>query len=373
MIGGRAFRSVAGAFRRMSSRYRTKIVLKLFPSVPKGAFGGKRTTAFLEKHVFYREFEVEPRRLTLGACLVGTLALWSALSLGFYAHALFRAEGIRSELARTETRADDRQVALNAARRDYFLLLSRLQPMNEKVDELGSFAGKLATVAGVENLAASLGAPIEERNTNLALAAREIAVLDQRFERVGSFLETQEHALAHAPSISPLKDSFVPTDRFGYRTNRFTRQPGHEGTGGNDRQFHAGLDLAAPVGTPIHATADGTVHFAGRVPAKQNPRAAMYGNFVVIDHGNGVRTVYGHCDQLDVEAGEEVRRGQLVAWVGNTGRSTGPHLHYEVVVNGRPMDPEMFVLDVTIPDRRVHVAFDEGSVLIDEVEKLLGS
>jgi murein DD-endopeptidase MepM/ murein hydrolase activator NlpD len=99
---------------------------------------------------------------------------------------------------------------------------------------------------------------------------------------------------------------------------------------------------------------------------------ALYGKFVVLDHGNGTRTVYAHCDRLNVAAGEEVRRGDVIAWVGNTGRSTGPHLHYEVVVNGRPVDPELFILDVAIPKRRVRVDFDSTSLLVEEVDKIMG-
>jgi murein DD-endopeptidase MepM/ murein hydrolase activator NlpD len=357
----------------MSNRYRAKLVLKLFPSIPRGVFGSARLTGLLERHLFYREFELAPRQVTLALAVVVGLAFWGFTAVVLSLASMARVEGVREEIALREVQVGERERALAAARRDYYVLLSRLQPLDEKVGELSAFASKLAMVAGVEHLGRELGEAERDGAPDLALSTAQVAELDRRFARIGSFVDSQELVLSHTPSISPLKDSFVPTDRFGYRVSRFTRQASVEGRGGGDRQFHAGLDLAAPVGTPIHATADGTVHFAGHVPPKQNPRAALYGNFVVLDHGNGIRTVYGHCDQLAVSAGDEVRRGDVIAWVGSTGRSTGPHVHYEVVVNGRPLDPELFVLDVTIPERRVRVSFDEGSLLVDEVDRLLGN
>lgn len=357
----------------MSPRYRTKLVLKLFPSIPRAVFGGTKLTELLERHLFYREFTFSPWKLAFLAVALAALATWSVASLGLAWHAVHRTEGLQASLAAREAAVAEERQALNAARRDYYLLLSRLEPLNDKVDELADFSQRLAIVAGVGGLGEQLGSTAEQRRLELRLTEGEVAALDARFDRLGSFVAQQESELARTPSISPLKDTFVPTDRFGYRVSRFLRQQRARGSGGTgDRQFHAGLDLAAPIGTPIHATADGTVHFAARIPARQNPSAAYYGNFVVLEHGNGVRTVYAHCDRLNVQAGDEVQRGEVIAWVGNTGRSTGPHLHYEVVVNGRPVDPELFVLDVDIPDRRVRVDFQDHSLLVDEVDRLLG-
>jgi murein DD-endopeptidase MepM/ murein hydrolase activator NlpD len=96
-------------------------------------------------------------------------------------------------------------------------------------------------------------------------------------------------------------------------------------------EFHAGIDLAAATGTPVKATAPGVVRFAGA--------AAGYGNSVVLDHGTGVESRYGHLDTVGVARGQRVERGQAIGLSGNTGRSTAPHLHYEVIVDGRPVDP----------------------------------
>lgn len=101
--------------------------------------------------------------------------------------------------------------------------------------------------------------------------------------------------------------------------------------------MHEGLDIANHIGTQIYATANGVVSFAGRKPG--------YGKTVVIDHGYGLKTWYGHCHRLRVKTGQKVRRGQNIALVGNTGRSTGPHVHYEVRVHGIPVDPLSYILE----------------------------
>jgi murein DD-endopeptidase MepM/ murein hydrolase activator NlpD len=98
--------------------------------------------------------------------------------------------------------------------------------------------------------------------------------------------------------------------------------------------MHDGIDLAAPTGTDIYATGNGTV-----VKAK---RESSYGNLVEINHGFGYRTVYAHLSKIFVKAGDSVKRGQVIGHVGSTGRSTGPHLHYEVRYRGTPVNPEIY-------------------------------
>lgn len=360
----------------MPSRYRTPLVLKIFPRVPRGLFGsgkaGERVTAWLERRVFHREIEVSARKATFVAVTVAALGAWAVLALGLAAHELWRADRMRRELTvREESLAQERR-RLAAARRDVHVLLSRLEPLNDRVDRLSSFSKRLALAAGVESLAKDMETTAADRRLDLALTEQEIAELDRRFEQLGSFIQDRAFDLERTPSISPLRSAFVPTDRYGYRSARFLREPSAVAHGGDGRQFHAGLDLAATEDTPIHATAAGSVHFAGSIPARQDAPASLYGNFVVLDHGNGIRTVYAHCSQLLVETGDEVRRGQPIARVGSTGRSTGPHVHYEVVVNGRPLDPELFMLDQALPDRRERVQVEASSLLITEVDKLLG-
>jgi murein DD-endopeptidase MepM/ murein hydrolase activator NlpD len=102
-------------------------------------------------------------------------------------------------------------------------------------------------------------------------------------------------------------------------------------------KMHEGLDVGAPIGTPIVAPADGVVTFSGPKPG--------FGNFVQLDHGYGVETIFGHASTLAVKKGQKISRGDKIATVGNTGYSTGPHVHYEVRVNGTPVDPLYYVLN----------------------------
>ena len=138
-------------------------------------------------------------------------------------------------------------------------------------------------------------------------------------------LEGKRHRLQSTPSIWPTKGWM--TSRYGPRISPFTGR----------RQFHAGIDVAAATGAPIIAPARGRVTFVGY--------KGPLGKSVVVDHGFGVRTVYGHAHVIHVKIGDEVQRGQLLAEVGNTGRSTGPHLHYAVQVKGKARNPLDYIFD----------------------------
>ncbi|WP_420605711.1 M23 family metallopeptidase [Novosphingopyxis sp.] len=132
------------------------------------------------------------------------------------------------------------------------------------------------------------------------------------------------HIEVAIPSIQPISD-YRLTSYFGYRTDPF------KGRRGN----HKGIDMAAPTGTPVYATADGIIERAGWVNG--------YGNFIEIEHGNQVETRYGHMSRLNVESYQRVKQGDLIGFVGSTGRSTGSHLHYEVRIAGEPVDPLSFM------------------------------
>ena len=106
--------------------------------------------------------------------------------------------------------------------------------------------------------------------------------------------------------------------------------------------MHAGIDFTAPRGTPIQATGNGKVIKANR--------GSGYGNRVVIDHGYGYQTLYGHMERIDVKVGQIVKRGQAIGIVGSTGVSTAPHCHYEVILKGRKVDPIQFVTDGLTPE-----------------------
>ncbi len=135
----------------------------------------------------------------------------------------------------------------------------------------------------------------------------------------------QRDYLDSMPTLKPTNGWY--TSGFGLRNSPFTGKP----------TMHEGLDLANHVGSTIVAPASGIVTYAGARPG--------YGNLVTIDHGYGIQTQFGHVSRLYVKVGEKVKRGQRIAAVGNTGRSTGPHVHYEVRVNGIPVDPYFYILE----------------------------
>jgi murein DD-endopeptidase MepM/ murein hydrolase activator NlpD len=155
----------------------------------------------------------------------------------------------------------------------------------------------------------------------------EAAAVEYKTKHLEQELNTYEAVLrerAVTPSTWPVEGRL--TDGFGDRRNPF---------GGYSSEFHAGQDIATLFGTPVAATANGVVTFAGC----QNG----YGQVVVIDHGGGLTTRYGHLSHTDVEVGQNITRGEQVGRVGSSGRSTGPHLHYEIRINDEPVDPRPYL------------------------------
>lgn len=161
----------------------------------------------------------------------------------------------------------------------------------------------------------------------ISLATSASGSVDPRFQRLGASLarmEALERGLAGIPQVEPANMDFVSSG-FGYRSDPFT--------GG--AAFHAGLDFRGPIGAPIYAAAEGRVSFVG---VRQG-----YGNCVEIDHGNGLMTRYAHMSTFRARPGQKVEAGVIIGAIGNTGRSTGPHLHFEVRINDRPVNPRPFL------------------------------
>jgi murein DD-endopeptidase MepM/ murein hydrolase activator NlpD len=166
---------------------------------------------------------------------------------------------------------------------------------------------------------------ISSMNRSLDRLKTEVSIQERSFQELVEYLEDQKSLLASTPSIWPVKGWLTST--FGYRSSPFTGR----------RELHKGLDIATRSGTPVIAPADGLVVFAGR--------EGGFGNMIIIDHGYGITTRYGHCSSLEAKLGQKIKRGDVIARVGNTGRSTGPHVHYEVAVNGVSVNPSRYILN----------------------------
>jgi murein DD-endopeptidase MepM/ murein hydrolase activator NlpD len=231
----------------------------------------------------------------------------------------------------------------NRLRSDFVGRLDRLIAYEEKVsimfgrekppdlwssDALGGRGGGLATAAD-----SSESDPPDEsiqlRNRGGVLSAgwdRKVEWLHENFREDLDFGESRRERLRATPSIAPVKGGWR-TSKYGRRSSPFTGRS----------EFHRGLDITHRVGTPIIAPSAGKVTFVGRGP--------LWGVHVNIWHGFGFETFYGHMRQAAVRVGQQVDRGEVIGYLGSTGRSTGPHLHYQVNSGGIPVDPERYIFD----------------------------
>jgi len=166
---------------------------------------------------------------------------------------------------------------------------------------------------------------VERLSNRLDHLGKQAKIQSISFQELDNFFKNQKSLLSSTPSIWPTR-GWV-TSGFGFRKSPFTGL----------REKHEGWDIAARNGAPVRTTADGVVVVEGREYG--------YGNLVEIDHGYGLVTRYGHNSKHLVKVGDRVKRGQVVVLVGNTGRSTGPHLHYEVLLNGVPVNPKNYILE----------------------------
>ena len=172
--------------------------------------------------------------------------------------------------------------------------------------------------------------------TSLNNMGSRINVQKASYKDLGGMVKDKEKLLAATPAIQPVSNADLKriASGFGYRIDPVYKTV----------KLHPGLDFAAPAGTPIYATADGTVEFAGN-------RGDGYGNNVIINHGYGYKTLFGHMFRIKARGGQRVKRGEVIGWVGSTGKSTGPHCHYEVIKNGNKIDPIYFFYNDLTPEQ----------------------
>lgn len=275
----------------------------------------------------FRKIQVPVRlaKWTLGALSAGALIVG-----GMLAHYAWITVEIR-DLRRL--RAENQ--ALTEKTREYEHNVGRLQEkvlsLQKMVDKLGVMAGLVsapagATAAGVGGVTSSeTTAPSLDPGFAVRAMDRDVTDLAQKSERIESFYRDQKVLLASTPSIWPVRGYL--SSNFGNRIDPFTSQ----------RDFHSGIDISTPIGTKVVAPADGVVVACAE--------KGGYGNSIIIDHGYGMVTRYGHLAGYAVRPGRRVRRGDVIGFVGNTGRSAAPHLHYEVWVRDQAQNPIHFILD----------------------------
>ncbi|OQX63746.1 MAG: hypothetical protein B5M56_01880 [Desulfococcus sp. 4484_241] len=277
--------------------------------------------------------------LVAAACLLLVLFLFSDYAILMRESA--RAERLEKVMAGQEAELSKQEERLRS-------LVFRINRLKAQLMKFNMFEQKIRVIAGMDKEEAgsifgvgglvpddidpdmdSEGqrqAMLREMHSQLNILEAAFARQKEEFSSLLSSLHDKSRLLASTPSIRPIDGGWI-TSRFDYRISPFTGL----------REFHHGLDIAARIGTPVMAPADGTVIFSGK--------KGTLGNSIIIDHGNGIITRYGHLSKCMVKRGQTVKRGDLIGKVGNTGLSTGPHLHYEVRKHGVPVDPEKYILN----------------------------
>ncbi|MBS1651201.1 MAG: M23 family metallopeptidase [Bacteroidetes bacterium] len=177
---------------------------------------------------------------------------------------------------------------------------------------------------------------LKHTSERLDKISKQLYVQTKSFDEVVKLAKSKEKLLASIPAIMPLnnKDLKHLPSGYGWRTHPIYKT----------QEFHPGMDFTAEQGTPIYATGDGVIETA-------DASAQGYGNHVVIDHGFGYKTLYGHMSRVATKPGKKVKRGELIGYVGSTGLSTGPHVHYEVIKNGEKINPINFYYNDLTPQQ----------------------
>lgn len=291
------------------------------------------------------------KRVAIPVALLVALALVMTFGAALIGVSLRDYQTLRKSLA------DNHQLALTIDQQKDEIGQQRLQiqsfareinALKEKLVKLDQFEEKIRRVADLEpsqadgNLFGVGGAAPEDLDPQLELTQRHEGLMREMHQQVDALdtasqrqensfsnlldkLEVQRSLLASTPAIRPT-DGWM-TSRFGHRVSPFTGR----------KEFHKGVDIANRKGTAILAAAYGIVSYAGK--------KGTMGKVIVIDHGHGMITRYAHLSEVLKNRGEKVKRGDIIAQMGNSGRSTGPHLHYEVHLNGVPVNPAKYILN----------------------------
>ena len=263
----------------------------------------------------------------------GVLSFFVAVALSFsYAHMAFKAsdyDQLQAENTNLKIKTKDLQVSTSK--------------LSSKINELETLSEKITSViendpvftqAKKLNVRPEGGSRVDlttsqliassDLSTNLDVLRDKANGLESQYNLLSQVVDKRLVLDAVTPNIWPIRSHQIGSS-YGTRLDPFD----------SSEEVHLGLDIVAPVGSPVKSPASGTVRVA--------QRESDYGNLIVIDHGNGLTTRYGHLSGYAVHVGDKVTKRQLIGWVGMTGRTTGPHLHYEVRLNERPLNPRSYL------------------------------
>ena len=289
---------------------------------------GRLNTIIIVPHSKARfvKFSFSTRTLVAVACAGAFALVFSIIAIAYTGSAVNR----RVEVERL--RAENIELAgVNQE------LEGTIAEVQGRLDEFEERTSRLALAAGMDAEAVSFsgagasatrvgaGGPYDRLPESPDALTAQGRWVQRQLDLVEGKLAEQDRVLSSTPTMAPATG--LITDGYGRRKDPFTGR----------LAFHRGLDISARRGTPINAPADGIVVFAGR--------NGGLGRMVRVSHDFGFTTVYGHLDKITVEAGDEVYRGQEIGLLGNSGRSTGPHLHYEVHLEGKAQNPLYYILD----------------------------
>jgi murein DD-endopeptidase MepM/ murein hydrolase activator NlpD len=300
------------------------------------------TIVLADRHTgVYHRFRINPKPAIVAVLALFAIPVLIGLGLRWSAHA---------EIAELQTSADALTVENRSYRAATGELTAQLQSLQAAVTQLGDGS---AIDPGIQRAIERLPALVKSRAAggpppSATNHTRPVFVpgfnvpedtfgmlrdllyrLEGRLRTVQVGVERRQALAAATPTIWPAQGWL--TDAFGKRSDPFT----------GEQEFHSGLDISTDRGQPVYATANGTVQSAGP--------AGAYGNMVTLDHGFGLVTRYAHLQACKVRSGEMVRRGDVIGLVGSTGRSTGDHVHYEVLANGQTLNPLRFLLERSRP------------------------
>ncbi|ACN15758.1 putative metalloendopeptidase; cell wall-binding protein associated metalloendopeptidase [Desulforapulum autotrophicum HRM2] len=292
-----------------------------------------------------REFTVSKPQL-IGLLFIPFLVVTVLVYFG-YDYAKLKNASFENDLLCRQIENQDSEISLQ--RSQLQALASEINKIKDNVSALSNFENKVRIVANIKKKDDVNGGffgiggvsgedidpdiPLYERHNSLMREMHQqtdqinLSAQQQKvnFEELLTILNKKRNLLAATPSIRPAKGWI--TSPFGYRSSPFTGK----------KEFHSGLDIANKKGKKIVATANGVVAYAGE--------KRLIGKMVMIDHGHGIVTKFGHMDKIFVKKGAEVNRGEVIGLMGNTGRSTGSHVHYEVRINGTPVNPEKYIVN----------------------------